>query len=79
MRRHQRNPFRRRPGSEFDDWHRDPPVGMLIYIVCRIARISILEFARDAFWPTVGLIVVLFLITYIPSLVTWLPNLVLSK
>jgi tripartite ATP-independent transporter DctM subunit len=56
-----------------------PPVGMLMYIVCRIADISIIEFAREAFWPTIGLIAVLFLITYVPSLVTWLPNLVLSR
>ncbi len=55
-----------------------PPVGMLMYIVCRIAKISIVEFAREAFWPTVGLIVVLFLITFIPSLVVWLPNLILG-
>ena len=53
-----------------------PPVGVLMYIVCRIAKVSIVEFAREAFVPTVGLIVVLFLITYIPSLVTWLPSLI---
>jgi tripartite ATP-independent transporter DctM subunit len=53
-----------------------PPVGVLMYIVCRIAKVSIVEFAREAFLPTLGLILVLFLITYIPSLVTWLPGLI---
>ncbi len=55
-----------------------PPVGILMYIVCRIADVSIVEFAREAMWPIVGLIAVLFLITFVPSLVTWLPNLILS-
>jgi TRAP-type C4-dicarboxylate transport system permease large subunit len=54
-----------------------PPVGMLMYIVCRISGVSIVEFAREAFLPTIGLILVLFLITYIPSFVLWLPNLLL--
>ena len=55
-----------------------PPVGILMYIVCRIANVSIVEFAHEAWFPIVGLIAVLFLITYVPPLVTWLPNLILS-
>jgi tripartite ATP-independent transporter DctM subunit len=55
-----------------------PPVGILMYIVCRIADVSIVEFAREALWPIVGLVAVLFLITFVPSLVTWLPDLILS-
>ncbi len=55
-----------------------PPVGILMYIVCRIANVSIVEFAREAWFPIIGLIAVLFLITYVPPLVTWLPNLILS-
>jgi tripartite ATP-independent transporter DctM subunit len=55
-----------------------PPVGILMYIVCRIANVSIVEFAREAWFPIIGLIIVLFLITYVPPLVTWLPNLILS-
>jgi tripartite ATP-independent transporter DctM subunit len=54
-----------------------PPVGVLMYIVCRIADVSIVEFAHEAFWPLVGLIAVLFLITFVPGFVVWLPDLVL--
>jgi tripartite ATP-independent transporter DctM subunit len=56
-----------------------PPVGILMYIVCRIADVSVVEFAREAFWPTLGLVAVLMLITFVPSFVVWLPNLIFSK
>jgi tripartite ATP-independent transporter DctM subunit len=55
-----------------------PPVGVLMYIVCRIANVSIADFAWEAFWPTVALITVLMLITFYPPLVVWLPNLLLK-
>jgi tripartite ATP-independent transporter DctM subunit len=51
-----------------------PPVGVLMYIVCRIADVSIVEFAREALWPTLALIAVLLLITFYPPLVVWLPD-----
>jgi tripartite ATP-independent transporter DctM subunit len=55
-----------------------PPVGVLMYIVCRIADVSIVSFAREAFWPTLALIAVLMLITFWPPLVIWLPNLIMK-
>jgi tripartite ATP-independent transporter DctM subunit len=54
-----------------------PPVGVLMYIVCRIAGVSVVAFAREALWPILALIGVLLLITFLPSLVIWLPNLVM--
>jgi len=54
-----------------------PPVGMIMYVVCALGKVSIIEFAREA-WPFIlALTLVLFLITYIPSLVVWLPNLLM--
>jgi tripartite ATP-independent transporter DctM subunit len=54
-----------------------PPVGTIMYVVCALGRISIGQFAREA-WPLiVTLIVCLFLVTYIPILSTWLPDLVM--
>jgi C4-dicarboxylate transporter DctM subunit len=54
-----------------------PPVGTIMYVVCALARISIGEFAREV-WPfVVALVIALFLVTYIPGLAMWLPNLVL--
>jgi TRAP-type C4-dicarboxylate transport system permease large subunit len=55
-----------------------PPVGVLMYIVCRIANVSILEFSREALWPIVALVAVLMLVTFWPPLVIWLPNLVMQ-
>jgi C4-dicarboxylate transporter DctM subunit len=54
-----------------------PPVGTIMYVVCALGKISIGEFAREA-WPLiVTLIICLFLVTYIPILSTWLPDLVM--
>ncbi len=55
-----------------------PPVGVLMYIVCRIANVSIVAFAREAFWPIVALVAVLMLITFYPPLVVWLPDLIMK-
>jgi tripartite ATP-independent transporter DctM subunit len=51
-----------------------PPVGNVLYIGCGLARISLLQLLRKI-WPMVVVyIVVLFIMTYFPSLVMWLPN-----
>jgi TRAP-type C4-dicarboxylate transport system permease large subunit len=54
-----------------------PPVGMVMYVVCQISQISIADFARQV-WPfLVALLFALMCVTYIPSLVLWLPRLVM--
>jgi len=53
-----------------------PPVGTILYTVCGITRIPVAEFTRDII-PFLGaLIFVLFLVTYIPATVLFLPKLV---
>jgi len=55
-----------------------PPVGVCLYIVSKVARISF-ERAVVAVWPLIMvLIAVLILITYVPILVLWLPSVVLK-
>lgn len=55
-----------------------PPVGMVMYVVCSIGRISIPEFTREI-WPfLVALLVALLAVTFIPALVLWLPNLMMG-
>jgi C4-dicarboxylate transporter DctM subunit len=56
-----------------------PPVGMAMYICCRIAGASIPAFAREVSPFLVALLAVLVMITYVPELVLFLPNLVLGK
>lgn len=55
-----------------------PPFGMAMFIVCKIAGISILEFTKN-WWPFfVALLLVLIMITYLPGVVVWLPTLLVK-
>lgn len=56
-----------------------PPVGMSMFIVCRIAKISIAEFAREIPIFVGALLLVLAMITAIPQLVTFLPRLLMGS
>jgi len=52
-----------------------PPVGSVLYTVAAITKVKIMDFTK-AFLPMFfTLVLVLLLITYIPGLVTWLPEL----
>lgn len=54
-----------------------PPVGMIMYVVTALGNVSIAQFSREI-WPFFGaLVVALLLVTYIPSLAMWLPDLLL--
>lgn len=55
-----------------------PPVGMCMFVVCAIAKISVEDFVKESIPFFIALLAVLGLITYIPALVTWLPNLIFS-
>ncbi|MFV1876186.1 TRAP transporter large permease [Nioella sp.] len=52
-----------------------PPVGTVLYTVCSITKCSIEEFSRESLPFLASLIGVLLLLTYVPALVTFLPNL----
>lgn len=52
-----------------------PPVGTVLFTVCSITRCSIEEFALESVPFLVALIGVLMLLTFVPSLVTFLPDL----
>jgi C4-dicarboxylate transporter DctM subunit len=56
-----------------------PPVGMAMFIACTIARISIVDFAKEVLPFFVALVLVLFAISYFPDLVLFLPNLLMGK
>ena len=52
-----------------------PPVGTVQFVACAVGRITVWE-AMRSIWPFYGAgIVVLGLVTYIPALSLWLPNL----
>jgi len=56
-----------------------PPVGMTLYVMVSLAEVSVGEFTRECAIFMLALLVVLILITYIPGLVTFLPQLVMGR
>jgi tripartite ATP-independent transporter DctM subunit len=56
-----------------------PPVGMSMYILCDITKVTTLQFSSEI-WPfVIALVVVLILVTYVPALVLFVPDLVMGK
>jgi len=51
-----------------------PPLGVCLFVAAGIAKITLREMMVDLGYLLVPLLIVLALITYIPGLVTWLPN-----
>jgi len=56
-----------------------PPVGVCLFVVSHITGIRVERLMRAVLPYIVPPVIVLFLITYIPSLVTFIPNLVFGK
>ena len=52
-----------------------PPVGLIMFAMMDIARISMLRFARETMPFLLALLLVLLLITYVPGIVLLLPRL----
>ena len=53
-----------------------PPYGLLLFMMTKVANVPLREIVREVM-PFLGVMfVALLLITYVPSLVTWVPNLV---
>lgn len=53
-----------------------PPVGTVLFTVCSITKCSIEEFTRESLPFLAALVAILLLLTFVPPLVTVLPNLV---
>jgi tripartite ATP-independent transporter DctM subunit len=54
-----------------------PPFGMILFVMQQVSGLSFEDVVRACMPTLVPLVVVLVLITFVPSLVTWLPKLVL--
>jgi TRAP-type transport system large permease protein len=53
-----------------------PPVGNVLYVACGISKISLTKMSR-AIWPNIIIgIIVIFIITYLPWTITYLPGLI---
>jgi tripartite ATP-independent transporter DctM subunit len=56
-----------------------PPFGLTMFLMCRMAGISMAEYIRE-YWPLcIALVACLFTISFFPSLVLFLPHLVLGR
>ena len=55
-----------------------PPLGTLMYTTCSIIGVPVHRFSREVLPFLVALFLVLFLITYVPKLVLFLPNLIMN-
>lgn len=53
-----------------------PPVGTVLYVGCSLSKLSMAQVSRPILGFIAVMISVLFLITYIPGIVTFIPNLV---
>lgn len=55
-----------------------PPVGSVLFIGCSVANLKIEQVIRPLLPMFIVMIIVLMLVTYIPSLSLWLPNLLMK-
>jgi C4-dicarboxylate transporter DctM subunit len=51
-----------------------PPFGVLLFIACQVGEVGLEKVTRTIWKFVAVMMVVVFLVTYIPSLSTWLPN-----
>ena len=55
-----------------------PPVGMVLYVLSRVAKMPFEDAARATAVFIIPLVVVLLLVTFIPQISLWLPNLIFN-
>ncbi len=55
-----------------------PPVGNAMFVGCAVGKISIEKLFKMLMYCYIPMIIVLFLVTFFPDLVLWLPNLVMK-
>jgi C4-dicarboxylate transporter DctM subunit len=51
-----------------------PPVGVNLYVACGVSKISLGQISKAVVPYLVASLIVLFLITYVPDIILWLPN-----
>jgi C4-dicarboxylate transporter DctM subunit len=56
-----------------------PPVGMVLYTMSSISKIPVWDLAHELRWHIIALLVILGLITQVPSITTFIPNLLMGS
>ena len=52
-----------------------PPVGAVLFVGCSVAKVGINKVIKPLFPMFLAMIIILLLVTYIPQISMWLPNL----
>ena len=52
-----------------------PPMGMSLFMVSTVAREPLMNVLRDILPYYIPLLIILVILTYVPAISTWLPNL----
>lgn len=52
-----------------------PPVGTALYVACNIAKVSLVDISKAVLRFIAVILVVLFLVTYVPGITMWVPHL----
>ena len=55
-----------------------PPMGLALFLVADIAKVSMKQVLREMMPYYVPLLVTLLLITYVPAITTWIPRLAMG-
>ena len=55
-----------------------PPVGPTMVVGCAIGKVSMEAVSKSILVVYIPMVIVLFLVTYIPALSLWLPHLILD-
>jgi C4-dicarboxylate transporter DctM subunit len=55
-----------------------PPVGMVLYTMASVGKLPVMDLAHELRWHMVALTCVLFLVTYVPIITTYVPNLLMG-
>jgi len=56
-----------------------PPMGLCMFIICQISKISIMQFTTGMIPFYIALLAVLLTIMFIPETITFLPGIVFGK
>ena len=53
-----------------------PPMGLSLFMVSKVAKVPIMDVVREVAPYYVPLVATMFIITYVPSVVLWIPNMI---
>jgi C4-dicarboxylate transporter DctM subunit len=56
-----------------------PPVGVVLFVCCNIAKVSIGRISKAIVPLLIAMVIVLILVSYVPQITMFLPNLVSGK